>query len=260
MKKTFLLASLIISLTLNSCTTSNGDSNSELNLSIKEGSTSFDDEDYDAAGKFFSDALLIDSSNEIALKNKIITLNKLEENEDALILAKKALALYPDSIKFKLIEARLLRILEMHEESITLYSEILDLVDFEESYHEEYIQYLNLLLPSENTFITSSAIKESNYLLENNMCVEEALIALCTIDKTSLVYSLMLKSINTDAWDKIYSQEVSDNQLEEDTKSYEIDLQSDNLSTDSNQIENDKPPINDGSSIEIPPPQDRQNN
>jgi tetratricopeptide (TPR) repeat protein len=206
-KKTFLLISIIFLLTLTSCATSQKKDELSLNLILNEGVSSFNKKDYITAEKLFSDALLIDKNNEIALKNEILTLNKLDRNADALTLTQKALDFYPDSIKFKLIKARLLRTLNNDMDAIILYKEILFFVGLDKSYHKEYIDYLTSLLPAKNALITSSILEESYYLLKSYMCTEEALIALCTMDKSSLLYSLMLKDENIEAWNKIYELE-----------------------------------------------------
>lgn len=203
-KKTFLLTSIILTLSLISCATSQENKEISLNTSLINGTSSYNEEDYIKANEFFSNALLIENNNEIALKNKILTLNKLDQNLEALALVKEALSIYPNSIKFKLIKARLLILQESDKEAIELYKEILETANLDQSYHKEYIQYLTSLLPTDNALITSSLSKESNYLLSNNICTEEALIALCTMNKTSLLYSLMLKDKNSKEWAKIY--------------------------------------------------------
>ena len=203
-KKTFLLTSIILTLSLISCATSQENKEISLNTSLINGTSSYNEEDYIKANEFFSNALLIENNNEIALKNKILTLNKLDQNLEALALVKEALSIYPNSIKFKLIKARLLRLQKSEKEAIELYKEILETANLDQSYHKEYIQYLTSLLPTDNALVTSSLSKESNYLLSNNICTEEALIALCTMNKTSLLYSLMLKDKNSKEWAKIY--------------------------------------------------------
>lgn len=203
-KKTFLLTILVVSLTLSSCSTTKDSREIELNSYLNKGISSFNKKDYVEAEEFFSNALDLNESDEIILKNEIITLNKLDRNDEALILAKKALVLYPDSIKFNLIKARLLRTLSMNEESIATYKEVLKIVNFEESYHKEYVEYLTTLLPSSNKLVTDSVVDECNFLLEQQMCTQEALIALCTMDKTSLLYSAMLKDLDSSKWEKIY--------------------------------------------------------
>lgn len=203
-KKTFLLINIFFLFSLISCVTSTKNSELSLNSTLNEGSSSFYDKDYVKAEKFFSSALLITEDNEIALKNEIITLNKLNRDDDALAMVNKALTFYPSSIKFKLIKARLLRTLELDTDAINLYREILSQVDSQKSYHKEYIDYLTSLLPSDNALITSSIIDESSFLLKSYICTEEALIALCTMDKSSLLYSLMLKEENPQEWNKLY--------------------------------------------------------
>jgi tetratricopeptide (TPR) repeat protein len=233
-KKTFLLINIFFLLSLTSCATSQENSEISLYSNLNEGSSSFDKKDYVKAEEFFSNALLLDEKNEITLKNEILTLNKLERNTDALALAKKALVYYPNSIKFKLIQARLLRTLDLDIDAINIYKEVLGQVDSKESYHKEYIEYLTSLLPSDNILIKSSILNESNFLLKSHMCTEEALIALCTLDKTSLLYSLMLKEKNSDEWKIIYEIEEAKNNTtsNKDDKAFDFLNEQEEISID----------------------------
>ncbi|MFA6865667.1 MAG: hypothetical protein WCS04_07705, partial [Sphaerochaetaceae bacterium] len=183
MKKAFLALSIITALTLSSCVTESVTDEDLLNNTLNEATTSFEAENYEEAEKLFSDALLIDESNEIAIKNQIITLNQLDKNEEALALSKKASTLYPDSIKFKLISARLYALLGDDENAIIQYQEILKTAGLEESYNLEYLDYLLTLDYENNDDIRTLIVERANFLLDNNIAVIEALKTLCMQDK-----------------------------------------------------------------------------
>ncbi|MCK9190405.1 MAG: hypothetical protein M0P10_02495 [Sphaerochaetaceae bacterium] len=207
MKKAFLALSIITALTLSSCVTESVTDEDLLNNTLNEATTSFEAENYEEAEKLFSDALLIDESNEIAIKNQIITLNQLDKNEEALALSKKASTLYPDSIKFKLISARLYALLGDDENAIIQYQEILKTAGLEESYNLEYLDYLLTLDYENNDDIRTLIVERANFLLDNNIAVIEALKTLCMQDKTNIMYSLLLEKASPKQWKEIFSTE-----------------------------------------------------
>lgn len=207
MKKAFLALSIITALTLSSCVTESVTDEDLLNNTLNEATTSFEAENYEEAEKLFSDALLIDESNEIAIKNQIITLNQLDKNEEALALSKKASTLYPDSIKFKLISARLYALLGDDENAIIQYQEILKTAGLEESYNLEYLDYLLTLDYENNDDIRTLIVERANFLLDNNIAVIEALKTLCMQDKSNIMYSLLLEKASPKQWKEIFSTE-----------------------------------------------------
>ncbi|MBK5201011.1 MAG: hypothetical protein JJE21_05690 [Spirochaetaceae bacterium] len=205
MSKAFLSFLIVSSLVFNSCSSVSDADNTELNNYLIEASSSFNEGEYNKAEELFSKVLIIDSSNEIALNNQIITLNKLNKNSEALALSNKAIRFYPSNLKFKIEKARLLKIENQNTEAIMLYQKILSVATHESSYHREYLNFLLAIDYKNNNQIKNYIVKESIYLLENNFNDKEALIALCTVDKTNLKYSLLLKSKYASEWDKIYN-------------------------------------------------------
>lgn len=207
MKKAFLALSIITALTLSSCATDNVTDEDVLNNTLNEANTSFEAENYVEAEKLFSDALKLDESNEIAIKNQIITLNQIDKNEEALALSKKALTLYPDSIKFQLITARLYVLLGDDENAIIQYQNVLKTAALEKSYNLEYLDYLLTLDYENNDDIRTLIVERANFLLDNNIAVTEALKALCMQDKSNIMYSLLLEKASPKQWKEIFTAE-----------------------------------------------------
>lgn len=214
MIKTFLALLIISSIFFNSCSSISNTDNTELNNYLIEASSSFNKGEYDKAEELFSKALIIDSDNEIALNNQIITLNKLNKNAEALDYANKAIDFYPSNLKFKLEKARLLKLEKQNTESIRIYQKILSIATHESSYHLEYLNFLLSLDFKNNSKIKDFIIEESMYLFDNGIDEKEALIALCTVDKTNLKYSLLLKSRYESDWNKIYNSNIDKEPLD----------------------------------------------
>jgi tetratricopeptide (TPR) repeat protein len=184
MKKFFIL-SIICSLCLASCATSNSQKDKDL-VALKElGTLYLDNGEYEMALDAFDKALAIDAENNEILYNKVLVLLARYEFDKAIALSDSSFEAFPSQLRFLKAKASALLKMKNTEEAFQVYQQILSLDPGDYAFHALVMQFA--LDRGYKEFARSEAM----FLLNRQEETDKAISTLAILDGEGSTYALI---------------------------------------------------------------------